>query len=110
MAIDKQYFIYIMTNTHDTVLYTGMTSDLANRVLQHKSGVGGIFTRKYKIHKLVYYEVGNEIYAATPALQQTQCGASVAREKQIKGGSRQKKIDLINRSNPEWKDLFEEIT
>jgi putative endonuclease len=98
MAIDKQYFIYIMTNTHDTVLYTGVTSDLANRVLQHKSGVGGIFTRKYNIHKLVYYEVGNDIYAA------------VAREKQIKGGSRQKKIDLINRSNPEWKDLFEEIT
>jgi len=98
MAIDKQYFIYIMTNTHDTVLYTGVTSDLANRVLQHKSGVGGIFTRKYNIHKLVYYEVGNDIYDA------------VAREKQIKGGSRQKKIDLINRSNPEWKDLFEEIT
>jgi putative endonuclease len=98
MAIDKQYFIYIMTNTHDTVLYTGVTSDLANRVLQHKSGVGSIFTRKYNIHKLVYYEVGNDIYAA------------VAREKQIKGGSRQKKIDLINRSNPEWKDLFEEIT
>jgi putative endonuclease len=98
MAIDKQYFIYIMTNTHDTVLYTGVTSDLANRVLQHKSGVGGIFTRKYNIHKLVYYEVGNDIYAA------------VAREKQIKGGSRQKKIELINRSNPEWKDLFEEIT
>jgi putative endonuclease len=98
MAIDKQYFIYIMTNTHDTVLYTGVTGDLANRVLQHKSGVGGIFTRKYNIHKLVYYEVGNDIYAA------------VAREKQIKGGSRQKKIDLINRSNPEWKDLFEEIT
>ena len=87
-----------MTNTHDTVLYTGVTSDLANRVLQHKSGVGGIFTRKYNIHKLVYYEMGNDIYAA------------VAREKQIKGGSRQKKIDLINRSNPEWKDLFEEIT
>ena len=87
-----------MTNTHDTVLYTGVTSDLANRVLQHKSGVGGIFTRKYNIHKLVYYEVGNDIYDA------------VAREKQIKGGSRQKKIDLINRSNPEWKDLFEEIT
>jgi putative endonuclease len=98
MAINKQYFIYIMTNTHDTVLYTGVTSDLANRVLQHKSGVGGIFTRKYNIHKLVYYEVGNDIYDA------------VAREKQIKGGSRQKKIDLINRSNPEWKDLFEEIT
>jgi putative endonuclease len=98
MAIDKQYFIYIMTNTHNTVLYTGVSSDLVNRVLQHKSGVGGIFTRKYNIHKLVYYEVGNDIYAA------------VAREKQIKGGSRQKKIDLINRSNPEWKDLFEEIT
>jgi putative endonuclease len=98
MAIDKQYFIYIMTNTHNTVLYTGVSSDLANRVLQHKSGIGGIFTRKYNIHKLVYYEVGNDIYAA------------VAREKQIKGGSRQKKIDLINRSNPEWKDLFEDIT
>jgi len=53
--------------------------------------------------------IGNDVNAVTPALQQTQCGASVAREKQLKGGSCKKKIELINNLNPEWKDLYEEI-
>jgi putative endonuclease len=60
--------------------------------------LGSAFVKKYNVHKLVYYEVGDNIHFA------------IAREKQIKGGSRQKKIDLINRSNPEWKDLFDEIS
>jgi len=86
-----------MTNAHNTVLYTGVTNNLQWRVLEHKSGKGGAFTKKNNVHKLVYYEVGKDVYVA------------IAREKQIKGGSRQKKIDLINSLNPEWKDLYEEL-
>ena len=97
MAVGNQYCVYIMTNTHHTVLYTGVTNDLARRVYEHKNGLGGIFTKKYNIQKLVYYEVGEDVKTV------------IAREKQIKGGSRKKKIELINSKNPEWKDLYEEI-
>ena len=97
MSVGKQYCIYIMTNTHNTVLYTGMTNDLARRVYEHKNGLGGIFTRKYNVQKLVYYEVAEDV------------NTIIAREKQIKGGSRKKKIELIKSLNPEWKDLYEEI-
>lgn len=97
MAVGKQYYIYIMTNTHNTVLYTGVTNNLARRVYEHRNGLGGIFTRKYNIQKLVYYEVGEDVNAV------------IAREKQIKGGSRKKKLALINKMNPEWKDLYEKI-
>jgi len=93
----KQYCVYIMTNAHNKVLYTGVTNNLARRVYEHKNGMGGVFTKKYNIDKLVYYEIGNDINEA------------IAREKQIKGGSRQKKIDLVNSMNPKWKDLYEEI-
>ena len=86
-----------MTNKYNTVLYTGVTNDLQRRILEHKSGKGSAFTSKYNIKKLVYFEVTNDINAA------------IAREKQIKAGSRQKKIDLINSLNPEWNDLFEEL-
>ena len=98
MAVSKQYCVYIMTNTHNTVLYTGVTNNLARRVYEHKNGLGSVFTKKYNIHKLVYYEVGDSIHSA------------IAREKQIKGGSRKKKVDLINSLNPKWKDLYEEIS
>jgi putative endonuclease len=97
MPVDKHYYIYIMTNSHNTVLYTGVTNNLARRVHEHKHGLGGIFTKKYNIQKLVYYETGEDVNAV------------LAREKQIKGGSRKKKIDLIESLNPEWKDLYEEI-
>src|SRR5512138_2861222 len=97
MADCREYYIYIMTNAHNTVLYTGMTNDLVRRVYEHRNGLGCVFTKKYNIIKLVYYEIGNNVNAV------------IAREKQIKGGSRKKKIDLINSMNPEWKDLFEEI-
>jgi putative endonuclease len=86
-----------MTNAHNTVLYTGVTNDLARRVHEHKNGLGSVFVKKYNVHKLVYFEQGNDVNAA------------IAREKQIKGGSRKKKIDLINKMNPAWKDLYEEI-
>lgn len=98
MTVGKEYCVYIMTNAHNTVIYSGVTNNLARRVHEHKSGLGGIFTKKYNVNKLVYYEVSDSVHAA------------LAREKQIKGGSRKKKIDLINIVNPEWKDLFEEIT
>ncbi len=85
-----------MTSVHNTVLYTGVTNDLQRRVLEHKAGKGGAFTKKYNIGKLVYFECGDDINAA------------IFREKQIKAGTRQKKIDLVNSINPEWNDLFEE--
>ena len=95
--VDKQYYIYIMTNKRDTVLYTGVTNDLKRRVYEHKGKLVEGFTKKYKITKLVYYEVFDSIESA------------ILREKQIKGGSRQKKIDLINSMNKEWRDLYEEL-
>src|SRR5687768_2105511 len=93
MAGGREYCVYIMTNTHNTVIYSGVTSNLARRVYDHKSGLGGIFTKRYNICKLVYYEVTDNVYSA------------LAREKQIKGGSRKKKIDLVNSLNPERKFL-----
>ena len=95
--MDRQYYVYIMTNKHNTVLYTGMTNDLSRRVHEHKEGLGGSFTAKYRIKKLVYYETTDDVNAA------------IAREKQIKAGSRSKKIDLVNGINPEWRDLYEEL-
>ncbi len=86
-----------MTNKYNTVLYTGVTNDLKRRVYEHKSGLGGAFTSKYNITKLAYYEVCGDAYSA------------IAREKQIKGSSRQKKIDLINAMNSGWKDLYKEL-
>jgi putative endonuclease len=98
MTVGKEYCVYLMTNAHNTVIYCGVTNNLARRVYEHKNGLGGIFTKKYNVNKLVYYAVGDNVNAA------------LAREKQIKGGSRKKKIDLVNSVNPEWKDLFDEIT
>ena len=88
----------MMTNFKNTVLYTGVTNDLIRRVFEHKSGIDPkSFTSKYNITKLVYFESFHTIQEA------------IAREKQIKGGSRKKKEDLIKSLNPEWKDLFETI-
>jgi len=97
LLVEKQYCVYILTNKNNTVLYTGVTNNLKRRVLEHKQNQGSVFTSKYKIHKLVYYEVTTDINAA------------ILREKQIKAGSRQKKIDLINSMNKEWIDLYEKI-
>ena len=90
---DRQYCVYIISNAHNTVLYTGVTNNLQRRVMEHKAGKGGAFTKQYNVHKLVYFECGDDVNAA------------IFREKQIKAGSRQKKLDLINRLNPDWKDL-----
>ncbi len=94
---DKQYFVYIMTNKNNSVLYTGVTNDLLRRVSEHKEGKGSSFTKKYNIHKLVYFEISINAYSA------------IAREKQIKSGSRLKKVELINEKNPEWEDLSIEL-
>lgn len=94
-SMPDTYHVYILTNKYNTVLYTGVTSDIYNRVLEHTDKVYSGFTSKYNVHKLVYYEGFEDINNA------------IAREKQIKAGSRQKKIDLINSKNPTWKDLWE---
>lgn len=92
----RTYYVYILTNIHNTVLYTGVTNDLEMRVLEHRSPENHGFTARYNVHKLVYYEEFDDVVEA------------IAREKQIKAGSRQKKIDLVNSMNPWWKDLFPE--
>jgi putative endonuclease len=89
--------VYIMTNKNNTVLYTGVTSNIINRVTAHKNKMAEGFTSKYNVTKLVYFED----FATMPE--------AIAREKQIKGDSRQKKIDLINKTNPEWEDLYEKF-
>ena len=95
--MDKQYFVYILANKRNTVLYTGVTNNLKRRVYEHREKLVSGFTKKYNVYKLVFYEITNSIEAA------------IQREKQIKGGSRQKKIDLINGMNPGWRDLYEEL-
>jgi putative endonuclease len=96
--LSKPGYIYIVTNKNHTVLYTGVTSNLPRRILQHKNHVyARSFTKRYNIEKLVYYEEFDHIVDA------------IKREKQIKAGSRQDKLDLIKRMNPEWIDLYERI-
>ena len=85
--------VYIMTNNYNKILYTGVTSNLFKRVNEHKEKLIGWFTSRYNVNKLIYYEEFETMPQA------------IAREKQIKGGSRQKKLDLVNSKYPEWKDL-----
>ena len=93
--MQKQYFVYIMTNNNDTVLYTGMTNNLKRRVYEHKNKIYRGFTSRYNISKLIYYEICGDSYNA------------ISREKQIKAGSRWRKIKLIESINPNWTDLSE---
>ena len=93
----QQSYVYIMTNKYNTVLYTGVTSDLKKRAWQHKEKLADGFTKRYNVTKLVYYEVFHGIRDA------------ITREKQIKGGSRQKKIDLIQSMNADWHDLYNDL-
>ena len=95
--MQKQYYVYIMTNKRNTVLYTGVTDNLYKRIYEHKNKLAEGFTKRYNIDKLVYYEVFDSPYNA------------ISREKQIKAGSRKKKIDLIKSINPEFKDLYEDL-
>jgi len=93
IGMQHEYYVYIMSDAENKYLYTGVTNNFARRVYEHIWGEGSVFTRRYGIKKLVYYEQTESIESA------------VAREKQIKGGSRKKKVDLINALNPEWDDL-----
>ena len=95
--MDKQYYVYIMTNKANRVLYTGVTSDLRRRIYEHKEKLAKGFTARYNVNKLVYYEVCRDVNNA------------ILREKQIKGGSRAKKLELVNSMNPDWQDLFDNL-
>ncbi len=92
-SMKRKGYIYILTNKYNNALYVGVTNNLVRRVNEHKLGVGSKFTSKYKIDKLVYYEIFDNIEEA------------IAREKQIKSGSRAKKVKLIESINPQWKEL-----
>ena len=93
----KNYFVYFMANYTNTVLYTGVTNDLSRRVNEHKTKSVKGFTEKYNCNKLVYFETTDDVSMA------------IFREKQIKAGSRVKKNKLVERMNPEWKDLSIEL-
>ena len=92
--MQKVGYVYFMANKANTVLYVGVTNDLQRRVWEHKEDLLGGFTQRYKVHKLVYYEIFDDVSNA------------ILREKQIKGGSRKKKLDLIKSMNPEFRDLY----
>ena len=93
----KAYFVYIMTNKWNTVLYTGVTNNIIRRVSEHRSSHINGFTKKYNLMKLVYYEEFGDV------------GDAIDREKKIKGWLRKKKVALISKVNPYFKDLYEEI-
>ena len=93
-----QYYVYILTNTHRSVVYTGVTNDLIRRVYEHKNHLDkGSFTAQYNINQLVYYEMTSDVNAA------------IEREKQIKGWNRKRKNKLIESKNPNWVDLYDSI-
>ena len=95
--MEKQGYVYIITNYNNTTLYNRVTSNLVKRIWEHKNEVAEGFSRKYKLHKLVYYEVADSIETA------------LNREKYIKGKSRKFKLKLIESINKDWKDLYDTI-
>jgi putative endonuclease len=97
LAAMRQPAVYIVTSRRNGTLYVGVTSDLPQRVWQHRAGVVGGFTKRYGCKTLVWYELYSTMVDA------------ITREKQIKGGSRKKKLALIEATNPSWRDLFEEL-
>lgn len=94
---DKYYYVYILSNWSNRVVYVGMTNNLARRLYEHKNKLVQGFTKKYNLTKLVYYEYTNDVNAA------------ITREKEIKGWRREKKNILIESINKEWKDLCDEV-
>jgi len=95
--MNRQPAVYLLTNRPRGTLYTGVTSDLPGRIWQHKTRITKGFSAKYNLTRLVYFELFEDIYQA------------IAREKQIKAGSRTTKFRLIEKTNPVWKDLYPEI-
>ncbi len=96
-TMNRNGFIYILTNKNNTTLYTGITNDLKRRIYEHKGKLVEGFSKKFNLGKLVYYEVSDSMMAA------------IVREKQVKNYSRIKKIELIQSKNESWKDLYEEL-
>jgi putative endonuclease len=92
--MERQFYIYILSNKNNTVLYIGITNDLVRRIYEHKNKLCKGFTKKYNVDKLVYYEICDDPISA------------IAREKQIKAGSRKKNISLVESMNVEWIDLY----
>ncbi len=97
MPRDHCYFVYLLTNWNNKVMYVGMTNDLVRRVYEHKTKAVKGFTEKYNVNKLVYFEETSDVNAA------------INREKQIKKWRREKKDELVVQANPEWRDLSEDI-
>lgn len=91
-----QYYVYLLTNWNDRVIYTGITNDLQRRLYEHKQELADGFTKRYHVHKLVYFETTSDVRAA------------IEREKQIKSWSRASKNALVETTNPDWKDLSED--
>ena len=92
-----KYYVYMLTNKTNKVLYTGVTNNLKRRIYEHKNGLVDGFTKKYNVHKLVYFDYTTDVHSA------------ISREKQIKGRTRAKKDVLINEFNPNWQDLYDKI-
>ncbi|MCC7260122.1 MAG: GIY-YIG nuclease family protein [Alphaproteobacteria bacterium] len=90
----KTYYVYILASKPHGTLYIGVTSDLIRRIYEHRTDAVDGFTRKYAVHRLVYFEMGNDIESA------------ILREKQLKNWHRDWKINLIERDNPQWDDLY----
>lgn len=97
MKEEKQYYVYLMASKRNGTLYIGITSNLADRMYKHKKGMYGGFTKKYKVEKLVYYETYSDVYEA------------ISREKQLKDWKRDWKIKLIEKNNPVWIDLSDNL-
>ena len=91
------YYVYILTNQTNSMLYIGITNDIKRRLIEHQSDINDGFTKKYKTHKLVYFEEFKDSYQ------------SILREKQLKKWRRSKKNELIERMNPVWEDLSEGV-
>lgn len=95
--MERRFFVYILSNIHNTVIYTGVTNDLVRRVFEHKNDSIECFTKKYRVHKLVFYEICEEARTA------------IEREKQIKSWSRKRKNALISTMNPKWEELYDKL-
>jgi len=93
----KTYYVYILASKRNGTLYIGVTGDLIKRIYEHKNNLADGFTKKYGVHRLVYFEGTNDI------------GSAIVREKQLKGWLRKKKIDLIENENPLWNDLYDSL-
>ena len=95
--MDKQFYVYILASKKNGTLYVGVTSDLVRRVYEHKNDLADGFTKRYKVHRLVYFEVAGDAMVA------------IEREKQIKKWNRAWKTELVENENPMWRDLYERI-